>query len=365
MSAIFACYSRDLGFAAIGGLKWVKCPEAAEFRRGTLLFNNASFRKYFVLLAMISTLSACSWFDREERDEFEGLSSEEQFYNRALDQLTSRNYNGAISTYEALESRFPFGRFAAQAQIEVVYAYFRNSDLEAARAAADRFIRLHPENENVDYAYYMKGLSSFTQDRGFINRFLPTDPTKRDPGRARESFADFSQLIALYPDSAYAPDARARMIFLRNNLADYEIHVANYYLDRKAYIAGLRRGQYVVENFQGTPAVANGVAVMVEAYLRLGLNDLADTSLALLRENYPDHPALDANGDFEIQFQDADPSLLYAASFGLLGDNTSDAPLAPTARPFNSGSAQILANSQVSANRRTSLFSLLTFGVFD
>ncbi len=310
-------------------------------------------------------LGACGWFGNEERDEFEGLTTEEQFYRRALEQLNSSNFQGSIATYQALESRFPFGRFAAQAQIEIVYAYYRNGDSEAARAAADRFIRLHPENENIDYAYYMKGLSSFTDDRGLINRFLPVDPTKRDPGRARESFSDFSQLLAIYPDSPYAADARARMVFLRNNLAGYEIHVANYYLERRAYIAALRRGQYVVENFQGTPAVADGVAIMVECYLRLGLNDLADTSLALLRENYPDHASIDNDGEFIIRTEITNPSLLYTVSFGLIGDNRVEPPLAPTQRPLNSGSQEII-NTQVRAEEEgRSWFSILTLGIFD
>ncbi len=320
------------------------------------------------LLVLLSLLiSSCGWFgDREERDEFEGLTTEEQFYRRALDQLNSSNFRGAIATYQALESRFPFGRFAAQAQIEIVYAYYRNNEMEAARAAADRFIRLHPDNENVDYAYYMKGLSSFAANRGLLNRFLPTDPTKRDPGRTQESFSDFAQLLALYPDSPYAADARARMVFLRNSLSAYEIHVANYYLERRAYIAALRRGQYVVENFQGTPAVADGVAIMVECYLRLGLNDLADTSLALLKENYPQHASIDDDGSFIIQTEITNPSLLYTVTFGLLGDNRVDPPLAPTTRPRNSGSQEIInAQGEPDSGEDRSWIDILTLGIFN
>ena len=203
-----------------------------------------------VVAILLLLLGGCGLFDGEEEDEFANLSTEEQFYQRALGQLNGQNFRGSITTYQALESRFPFGRFAAQAQIEIVYAYYRNQDMEAARAAADRFIRLHPDNENVDYAYYMKGLASFEDGSGFFSRFLPIDHTKRDPGRAQESFSDFAQLLALYPDSPYSADARSRMVYLRNNLAAYEIHVANYYLERLAYIAALRRGQYVVENFR-------------------------------------------------------------------------------------------------------------------
>ena len=324
-----------------------------------------TFTKLLNLGLIVLMLASCGLFDGDDADEFAGLTTEEQFYRRALEQLESRNYAGAISTYQALESRFPFGRFAAQAQIEIVYAYFSNGDEEAARAAADRFIRLHPENENVDYAYYMKGLASFNDRTGFLSRIVPVDYTKRDPGLAQESFNDFSQLLALYPDSAYAADARARMVYLRNNLAAYEIHVANYYLDRRAYIAALRRGQYVVENFQGTPAVADGVAIMVESYLRLGLNDLADTSLALLKENYPDHPAIDGDGDFIVRTEITDPSLLYTVSFGLLGDNRGNPPLAPTQRPGTSGSQQIIEAQSGQGQGRRSFLSIITFGLLD
>lgn len=322
--------------------------------------------RLWITLLLLATLSGCGLFGGGDEDEFAGLSTEEQFYRRALDQLNAQNFSGAIATYQALESRFPFGRFAAQAQIEIVYAYYRNGDDEAARAAADRFIRLHPDNENVDYAYYMRGLSSFTAESGFFSRFVPIDHTKRDPGMAQESFNDFAQLLALYPDSAYAADARSRMVYLRNNLAAYEIHVANYYLERRAYIAALRRGQYVVENFQGTPAVADGVAIMVECYLRLGLNELADTSLALLKENYPEHPAIDDDGDFVVRTEITDPSLLYTVTFGLLGDNRGNPPLAPTQRPFTSGSQQII-DSQTGAEQDEgrSFLSIISFGIFN
>jgi len=314
---------------------------------------------------MVAAISGCGLFgDDEDNDEFAGLSTEEQFYERALDQLNGQNFRGAISTYQALESRFPFGRFAEQAQIEIVYAYYRNDDMEAARAAADRFIRLHPDSENIDYAYYMRGLSSFVDGGGLFNRFIPVDHTKRDPGRAQESFNDFAQLLALYPDSAYSGDARARMVFLRNNLARYEVHVANYYLERRAYIAALRRAQYVGENFQGTPAVSDGVAIMVECYLRLGLNELADTSLALLRENYPEHASIDTDGDFIIRTEITNPSLLYTVTFGLVGDNAVDPPLAPTQRPITSGSQQIINEQQdIEIEEDRSFLSRITFGV--
>lgn len=315
--------------------------------------------RVLILITLCLTVVSCSLLSREERDEFANLSTEEQFYTTAQRALNARNFRVAIGTYQALESRFPFGRFAAQGQLELIYAYYSNLDLEAARSAADRFIRLHPDNPNIDYAYYMKGMSSFAEDSGFIARFLPTDPSKRDPGRARDSFAEFSLLLALYPDSEYAADARARMIFLRNTLAAYEVHVAEYYMERRAYMAALNRGRYIVENFQGSPIVADGVAIMVECYLRMGLDELAATSLTLLKDNFPEHPAIDPSGNFIVRSDVTNPSLLYTVSFGLLGDNVDNTPLAPTTRPFRPET--IIEDAP---NQRRSLLSILSFGIF-
>ena len=316
--------------------------------------------RILILMTLCLVFVSCSIFNGEERDEFEGLTTEEQFYVTAQRQLNARNYRAAINTYQALESRFPFGRYAAQGQLELIYAYFNNLDLEAARTAADRFIRLNPDNPSVDYAYYMKGMASFAEDSGFMSRFLPTDPAKRDPARARDAFAEFSMLLALYPDSDYATDARARMIYLRNLLATYEIHVGTYYLERRAYVAALNRGRYVVENFQGSPLVSDGMAIMIEAYLRMGLDDLAGTSLALLKQNFPDHPSLDDNSNFIVRNDVTNPSILYTVSFGLLGDNVDDTPLAPTTRPFPPENP--VMDEPPPTNR--SLLSILTFGIF-
>lgn len=315
--------------------------------------------RILILITLCLAFVSCSIFDREEEDEFASLSTEEQFYTTAQRALNARNFRAAIATYQALEARFPFGRFAAQGQLDLIYAYYSNLDLEAARSAADRFIRLHPDNPNIDYAYYMKGMASFAEDSGFIARFLPTDPSKRDPGRARDSFAEFSLLLALYPDSEYAADARARMIYLRNTLAAYEVHVANYYMERRAYMAALNRGRYIVENFQGSPIVADGVAIMVECYLRMGLDELAGTSLALLKDNFPDHPAIDPQGNFIVRSDVTNPSLLYTVSFGLLGDNVDNTPLAPTTRPFR---PETIIEDAPEQSR--SLLNILTLGIF-
>ncbi len=278
------------------------------------------------ILMLSIWLSACSSSDK--KDEIPTNLSEIQLYRKAQTELDKQNFRSAIDHLRALESRYPFGPFAEQAQLELIYAYYQNVEPEASRAAAERFIRLHPRHPNVDYAYYMNGLTSNTADLGLLERYIPVDMSRRDPGRARESFNDFSELLTRFPNSQYAPDARKRMIYLRNQLAAYEIHVARYYIKRKAWVAAANRGKYVVEQMQETPAVADGLAVMVEAYQHLGLLDAADSALAVLKLNYPHHNTLDMDGNF-IGFGtsgDVDPSLLYTVSFGLFGTDGSTPP---------------------------------------
>jgi outer membrane protein assembly factor BamD len=258
-----------------------------------------SLLRSLAVVLCVLCLGACSWFNDEE--EAPPDQGERALYNAAQRNIESSNFDLAIKNLQLLEARYPFGPYAEQAQLELIYAHYRNFDHPEAVAAAERFIRLHPQHPNVDYAYYMKGLSSFTEGQGVLERFLPTDQTQRDPGPARQSFADFSQLLSRFPNSEYAADARSRMVYLRNLLARYEINVANYYFKRRAYVAALNRGRFVVENFQETPAVPDGLAVMAQAYLILGMDDLAQNAIAALRTNYPQHPSLDASGNFVAQ----------------------------------------------------------------
>jgi outer membrane protein assembly factor BamD len=312
------------------------------------------FRSILLLIALLA-IGACS-----NKNEFAG-STEEYLYDLGSRALDVSNYPRAIAIFQELEAQFPFGEYAAQSQIELVYAYYRNGEPEAARAAADRFIRLHPDDPNIDYAYYMKGMSFYTENSRFLGRYMPTDPSKRDPGKAREAFADFAQLLARYPDSPYAPDARARMIYLKNMLSAYEIHVAEFYIERQAYLSALNRARFVVENYQGTPAVPRAMEIMVEMYLRMGLNDLADTSLIVLKENYPGSPALDSNGNFIVSTQITDPSFLYSVTFGLLGSNKRNTPLAPTRRPSQNDTPYAFSIPEEQAKR--SWLNIVTLGL--
>jgi outer membrane protein assembly factor BamD len=312
---------------------------------------------YSLLFVLFLALTGCASDDENEFSD----SPEQEVYEAGLQALDTSNWDRAILIFQQLEAQFPFGSFAAQAQLELIYAYYRNSEPEAARTTADRFIRLYPDNPNIDYAYYMKGMSFYSEDSRILGRYLPTDPSKRDPGKARDSFADFSQLLNLYPNSPYANDARARMVYLRNLLAAYEINVAEFYIQRQAYLSALNRARYVVENYQSTPAVPRAIEIMVETYLRLGLNDLADSSLAILKLNYPDSPALDPNGNFIVSTQITDPSFLYSMSFGLVGSNKRDTPLAPTRRPTRSDTPYSFELPEMEPER--SWLNILTLGL--
>lgn len=244
--------------------------------------------------------------------------TESGYYESAQSDINTEDYDLAIRKFQELDSRYPFGRYADQAQLELVYAYYQNGEYEAAEASAERFIRLHPNHSNVDYAHYLKALSSFQQGKGFIERFVALDLSKRDLTPAKRSFNEFSELVNRFPNSEYAPDARARMVYLRNLIAQSEIHVADYYMRRKAYVAAINRGRYVVENYQETDSVPNGLAIMTEGYYILGLNDLAEKSLELLRLNYPEHPSLES-GEFNFKYAEIkDKSWWNILTFGLV-----------------------------------------------
>ncbi len=262
-----------------------------------------------ILLAALLLVSGCSWMPfvdsekeikEKEAKALEGLS-EKEFYDRIQRNLQSRNWADAIANLQGFEAQFPFGNYAEQAQLELIYAYTESMDYPAAIAAAERFIRLHPRHPNVDYAHYIKGVAAISQSKGLFSNYMPIDETRRDPGDARQAFASFSELLSRYPNSGYAADARKRMVHLRNMLARHEIHVANYYFKRGAYLAAVNRGRYVVENFQQTPAVPDGLAVMAQGYHMIGLLDLASDAAQVLAINYSDHPSLDKQGQFKYQ----------------------------------------------------------------
>ena len=243
-------------------------------------------RWLLVILAVL--ISACSSAPQKPEEK-----TEQTFYQEARDALNNKNFLIAIDRLEQLESLYPFGRYAEQAQLELIYAHYMTSDMEAVLADTERFIRLHPLHEQVDYAYYMRGLATYEMSFVLVERYFDKETARRDPTPLQDAFKHFSELLIRFPDSPYTADARARMIFLRERLASHEIEIARYYMKRHAYMAAANRCTDVLLHYQKTEAVADAMAIQIEAYEALGMQQEANQSLALLKLNYPDHPQLE------------------------------------------------------------------------
>jgi outer membrane protein assembly factor BamD len=238
-----------------------------------------------LLLGLAVIFAACT--NEDKYDETRDWPAE-KLYREAKDELDGGNYKKAIGYYEKLEARYPYGKMAQQAQLEIGYAYYKDKDPVAALAAADRFIKLHPNHPNVDYAYYLKGLVNFNEDLGLLGGISGQDMSERDPKAARESFEAFKELVTRFPESKYSADAIVRMRYLINAMAANEVRTAEYYLRRKAYVAAINRAQFVVANYQQSPMVEGALIVQVKAYEAMGLKELSADTERLLRLNYPD-----------------------------------------------------------------------------
>ncbi|TDO10534.1 MULTISPECIES: outer membrane protein assembly factor BamD [Halomonas] len=247
-------------------------------------------------------LASCASTD-SQKDELEGVA-ERQLYEEAREALEDGRYTTAINRLEAIDTRYPFGEHAQQAQLELIYAYYTTEDWEGARAAASRFIRLHPDHPQVDYAYYMRGMAAWQAGRFSLERLRLIDIAKRDLGATRDAYGDFRELIQRFPNSQYAPDARQRIVYLRNVLARHELHVADFYLRKGAYLAAVERGRWVIEHYPQSEATHDALAVMVEGYLGLNMLDRARETLQVLIDNAPDHDQLRGR-TFEPRYVDA------------------------------------------------------------
>ncbi len=234
-------------------------------------------------------MAACSFVDKH--DPTAGYSAE-KLYREAKDALEGGQYDLAIKRYETLEARFPYGRYSQQGQLEIAYAYYKQNEQASAVAATDRFVKLHPNHPNIDYAYYLKGLVYFNEDLGLLGKVSRQDRTERDPKSARESFDAFKELVQRFPESRYAPDALERMKYLVNALASHEVHVARYYMKRGAYVAAANRAQYALKNYPQAPAQEEALLIMIQAYDVLGMPELRNDAERILRKNFPDSAQL-------------------------------------------------------------------------
>lgn len=236
-------------------------------------------------LALLAFLVMAGCASDNERDIKSGA---DQLYDRAQSAMDSGNFRNAIAYYETLAARFPFSNQAKQGQLDLIYCYFMNAEPESAIDAASQFERENPTHPRVDYALYMRGLANFTGQSNTIYRFFGVDLARRPPDRIRESFSAFAQLVQRYPKSRYAADARQRMVFLRNRLAEYENGVARYYFRRGAYPAAINRARFTVESYDGAPAVADSLRIIIDSYRALGMTDLADSTREVLAANFPE-----------------------------------------------------------------------------
>ena len=281
---------------------------------------------FTLLFVLVLSQAGCGLFSKDTEEE---EADEQTLYLEAQRSMRNANYATAIGQLELLESHFPFGTYAEQAKLDTIFSFFMQSDFESAAAAADSFIEAHPQHQNVDYAYYLKGLSSYESNRGFFDRFLGAPEYMRDVSNARRSFAEFKEFLEKFPNSLYAKDAQLRMIHLRNIIAAAEINVAVFYLTRDANVAALKRASAVVEEFPQSAVVADALAIMVEANHKLGLDEAADDGLRILTLNFPEYSGFNADGALVLDYAKKyrDQSFLSMISFGLLGRNEVPPPL--------------------------------------
>lgn len=234
-------------------------------------------------------LTACKNLPQKIEDGDPDSWSVERLYEEAKSELSDNDWGAAIDLYSELETRFPYGQYAEQSQIEKAYAYFKNSEPELATITVEQFIRLYPTHPKADYAYYLKGLINYNEDHSLVGRLTGRDDlSDRDPERARNALSAFRDLVRRYPDSRYAGDAERRMAHLRNALAQHDLRVAQYYERRGAWVAVVNRARSVVENYETTPTVEDALGMMVRAYRQMGMESLAKDTERVISSNFPD-----------------------------------------------------------------------------
>ncbi len=254
------------------------------------------FNRWLGVSVAIVAFAGCGLFNKTEVDPTERMSAQ-QLYSEARNDLTGKRYESAIKLLAKLESRFPFGIWAQQAQLDTAFAHYKQGDRVQALVAIERFIRLNPASELLDYAWYLKGLINFNEDQGLLANLGGQDLSERDPRAARESFEAFRVVVTRYPDSRYADDARARMTYLVNGMAASEVHVARYYYVRGAYLAAANRAQAVVTQYQKAPAVEEALVLMIRSYEKLGMDTQRNDAERILKANFPNSRALNALPD--------------------------------------------------------------------
>ena len=244
---------------------------------------------WLLLVGILPLAAGCATTDEEDP----ALREARTLYESARDAWGRGNFELARERLETLEARFPFGPYAEQASLDIIYVYYRLEEPDSAVAAADRFLRFNPRHAQVPYAHFMTGIIEQERGRFLLSDYLDLERSARDPQPLRRAFQSFRTVATEYPESPYAEEARRRMVTLRNQLARHELGIARFYLAEEATVAAANRAVRVLEQYQGTPAVEEALAVLLEAYRRMGIDDLAEDVRRVIRLNFPDHPVLD------------------------------------------------------------------------
>lgn len=256
------------------------------------MIRRSGFLRLAIVCLAVLALAGCSKFKWFQKDEPLETLPVEEMYSVAKTSLENGNLSRSRRYYQRLIARFPYGPYTEQAQLELAYAQYKGNTPEEATSSINRFIRTYPTHPHIDYAYYLKALINFNRENAFLDRIARIDMTQRDQGAPRQAFNDFAELINRYPNSVYAPDARQRMVHLRNLMARHETNVAKYYLRREAYVAAANRGKYVLEHYPQSMHDGDALAVMAESYRQLGQTALSTDARRVLELNHPDHPYL-------------------------------------------------------------------------
>lgn len=245
-------------------------------------------------LLLVTLLAGCSMFGKKKGDPLETLPVEE-LYQTGVEAIDNGDWQRATRIFQRISGRFPFGPYSEQSQLNLAYTEFKNNKPDDAYSTINRFIRTFPTHKNIDYAYYVRGLINFNREGDLLARWIGLDMNKRDQAFIRQSFDDFSELLKRYPNSRYVPDARQRLVYLRNGMAQAELGIAAFYLRQGAYVAAANRAKGLIEAYPRTPQVGDALALMTESYRRLGQEKLAADSERVLKLNYPDHPYFDGD----------------------------------------------------------------------
>lgn len=263
-----------------------------QMSTSTTNMKKTSKASQWLAISLLSfSVAACSSLGSGGKDDPAETMSGDALYAEAKSALASKNYQRAIKLYETLEARFPLGQYAQQAQLETAYAHYKNDEADTALDTIDRFIRMSPGSDKMAYAWYLRGLVNFNRDGSLVDKIFPRSITDLDTVRQKEAFQDFSRVVTRYPSSQYAEDSKARIQYLRNSLAQSEVNVAQYYMDRSAWLAAFNRAEYAIKHYQGSPAIIDALVIKIKAARQLGKNDLAADSLKVLQANFPEQAA--------------------------------------------------------------------------